>query len=452
MGIQPADLDLDEDDAPSSSATLSDSGTSCDGSAGAQREALSELLGITPQQCSEMLGQLDAPQCLISPALDAGFVRADADAALAGAQDEAACSALAAEAFRGLRLEASFTAHHPLEGADGCDSLVIKGRAVDVSARLVREDGGAATDAPPLQLGITLVYAAGPEVEDLPNAGLEPLMEVLELAQPAASLQVGARRRGEGRPAGAGAALGGSSARGDWSGCEDVQSTAATMTTAATAAGGPAGAAEATSLAAPPQPSAAAGSALGPSATQRRKRALAVSPRAPTVAPPSRTVRGLATTAGGVAAFRVKVNVLTSMRRGALFRLCVFPADAALCAGGAALCAQTAAMKTLCKPPRALPPAAAHASSAAEARAAPSQPRPDPETANLSERAAQQLAIIDSLRTSNSQLLEELGRMRAASADGDTPAATQAAHGVPVDDAESSASRRAGSRSKARGR
>lgn len=473
MGISPDDLVFGGGDGPTSG-TPSEAGSS-DGSNSVE---LSELLGMA---LDDVLAQDNQP-VLHDAELDAIFASADGSApedtspklpalALGDAaevlQTEACstpepttASSPRTGAYDGIRLEVAFAKHFSLEGVDDCDSLVIKGRMVEVSAALIDErTGKRAVDAPPLQLGITIVYANGFEVEDLPNAGNEPLIEVLDVPQPWTDAQVTRaaaavlRSGGGGGSSEAAAAVprGGVAvgALGDGAGAtaaaagDDAQSAAATTTTDATALASPpseGAAAASSSLARPAALKPESGSAAH--ATQRRKRALAfarLTAGAAAAAAPMRTVRGLATTHQGVALFRVKVNVLTSMRRGAFFRLCVFPADVALCNGAQALCAQTAAMKTLCKPPRGgvagLPPAAlapalaptpTQTLSTSESRGATappsippsSAPPSDAETAALAARVEEQLVTINRLRTSNSKLLEELSRVRSSLAAG----------------------------------
>jgi hypothetical protein len=261
---------------------------------------------------------------------------------------------------------------------------------------------GVGEASPRLQLGITLIYEDGAEVEDLVHAGLEPLIEVLDVQQP-------------------------------WT--DEVRA---------------------------PRPAVA-------SAHVRAHAHRRASPR-DARQPPAAAQKG-------DAKFEVKLNVLSSMRRNALFRLCVFPAEVALCQARPDLCATTEQIKTLCKKPKAssaLAPVEAAESSrttsatiktqckkpkvspvsspgraepsrttsakpwalasaakppAAEAAAgapplgaprgatmsgcsAPGISRLDSEADRLAARVHAQVSQIESLSASNSALLEELARLR----------------------------------------
>ncbi|KAG8458167.1 hypothetical protein KFE25_011698 [Diacronema lutheri] len=232
----------------------------------------------------------------------------------------------------GLRLEAGFTPHFPLAGVASCDALVVTKRPVSVHARLLRKDTGElASDAPSLLLGVSLLYACGLEVEELPNAGSQPAIELID-----------------------------------------------------------------------PQ-------ACGGSRAEQ-----------------------------GEARFKLKVNVLTSMRKGSFFRLALFPADPATCAAYPALSAQTATMKTLCKAPRAgvTPPPAGRGGTRAARQSGPSAlpsptcaalalsagkrgaptlpPRLDAMSpAELADMVAMQDRTISSLEQRNAQLLNALREKRA---------------------------------------
>lgn len=307
----------------------------------------------------------------------------------------------------GLRLEAGFTPHFPLAGVASCDALVVTKRPVSVHARLLRKDTGElASDAPSLLLGVSLLYACGLEVEELPNAGSQPAIELIDPQ-----------------------ACGGSRA-------EQVGAPACGAPAQA-AAGVPRGAGAAAAAAAAPSNVARGSRDAGAATTHAAsKRRLALA-RARLTAP-ERTARGVLRAAQGEARFKLKVNVLTSMRKGSFFRLALFPADPATCAAYPALSAQTATMKTLCKAPRAgvTPPPAGRGGTRAARQSGPSAlpsptcaalalsagkrgaptlpPRLDAMSpAELADMVAMQDRTISSLEQRNAQLLNALREKRA---------------------------------------
>jgi len=101
------------------------------------------------------------------------------------------------------------------------------------------------------------------------------------------------------------------------------------------------------------------------------------------------------------------VNVLSSMRHGSLFRLCVFPAEVDLCESHPNLCCTTKPIRTLCKKPRATPLQPGQQGHDHEV---------DDEEEELTERLQDQAKKISQLAQENDALLRELERLRAYAA------------------------------------
>mmetsp|Transcript_4973 Transcript_4973/g.14670 ORF Transcript_4973/g.14670 Transcript_4973/m.14670 type:complete len:364 (+) Transcript_4973:129-1220(+) len=259
---------------------------------------LSKLLGMTNQDIADVLVQLDDPEP--EPPSNEGPEEGARDASAVTATGRAQTLIAGGSGNRDLsklRLETRFDAH--VNRSD--EALLIKARKADVHVSLRDEAGCLVTDVP-LQLGICIVYdKTGLEVEELPNAGTEPLIEVLSEQQP-------------------------------W-------------------------------------------------------------------------------LVNGEATFEIKVNVLSSMRHGSLFRLCVFPAEVAVCEAHPSLCCTSKAIRTLCKKPRASPlPAGQNQDQDHDQDQDQSH---DEEEDELNGRLEDQAKKISQLAQENNALMQELERLRA---------------------------------------